>query len=85
MNPEEKRLLHIIQALEFVAIDLTLYLDTHPGDRRALAEYNDVSKRLHEAKMDYQRRFGPLTSSGGYHGLTSWSWIDDPWPWEISD
>ncbi len=85
MNPEQKRLLRIIQALEFTAIDLTLYLDTHPADERALAEYNEVSRRLQEAMMDYQRRYGALKSYGHSPPQTRWTWIDEPWPWEVSD
>lgn len=85
MTPEQKRLLHIIQALEFTAIDLTLYLDTHPDDKRALAEYNEVSRRLHEAMMDYQKRYGALMSYGHSPAQTSWTWLDEPWPWEVSD
>ena len=44
MNCDE--LMLRIQALEFTAVDLNLYLDTHPCDARALADYNQVVAAL---------------------------------------
>lgn len=83
MSCERVRLLHEIQAVEFAAVDLTLYLDTHPTDLRALMDYNDISLQLRELKQAYETRYGPLCAFGtSPGGVDRWHWIDDPWPWD---
>ncbi|MCL6489696.1 MAG: spore coat protein CotJB, partial [Alicyclobacillus mali] len=36
-----------LQAIDFVLVDLTLYLDTHPDDEQALAQFKQFQKRKH--------------------------------------
>ena len=38
----EKQLLTQIQAVSLIAIDLHLFLDTHPNDTKALQDYEKV-------------------------------------------
>ncbi|NPV70213.1 MAG: spore coat protein CotJB [Firmicutes bacterium] len=84
MNPERMEMLRRIQELEFTAIDLNLYLDTHPGDEKALCDYHEVTHALHMLHMEYDRRYGPLMAAGhGHDRQFPWRWIEDPWPWEI--
>lgn len=84
MTHERARLLYDIQALEFAAVDLNLYLDTHPTDERALLDYNEISRQLKELKTKYEDCFGPLTNFGNAPGgCDHWKWLDEPWPWEI--
>jgi len=70
-----------IQAYNFAACDLGLYLNTHPYDKRTLAIHADVAAKLKEAKAEFQSRFGPLTSADST-GAEAWQWNDDPWPWD---
>lgn len=81
--PEQMALLRRIQEIEFVAIDLNLYLDTHPDDQRALCDYNHASQQLQALMREYERCYGPLMPFG--HGVSQppWAWIEDPWPWDI--
>lgn len=75
-------LLRKIQEMEFVAIELQLFIDTHPHDQTAIADYNraiDILKRLMD---EYEVKYGSL-SMLGKHGTTEWGWVEDPWPWEI--
>ncbi len=83
MSRDQLALLEEIQALEFTAVDLNLFLDTHPGDERALADYNAVVQQLACLKETYVRNYGPLTNFGHDAAARSWSWICEPWPWEI--
>ena len=82
MNDRE-RMLRTIQELEFTAIDLQLFLDTHPENRRALADFINISRQLQEAKGQYERAYGPLIGFG--YGLEElecgYRWLDY-WPWE---
>lgn len=83
MDRARCKLLCKIQALEFFAIDLNLFLDTHPRSRRALADYNRTVADLQRLKEEYEERYGPLTNFGGSPNEgCRWLWIDEPWPWE---
>ncbi|NPV25847.1 MAG: spore coat protein CotJB [Firmicutes bacterium] len=83
MSQEQMKLLELIQALEFTALDLNLYLDTHPDDHQALLDFNVIVSQLNAAKRDYETRYGPLTNYGHSPSPRAWKWIDDPWPWEV--
>lgn len=72
-----------IQKLEFQAIDLNLFLDTHPGDKKALEEYNKTVSELAKSKKAYEAYYGPLTNFGYAESKCSWQWVQNPWPWEI--
>lgn len=78
MNRDE--LLKIITVLDFFAIDLHLYLNTHPTDREAIQKYNTVVKRAKELREQYEKQFGMLmpNTPSGY----PWQWIEEPWPWQ---
>lgn len=83
-NPQKYELLRRIQELEFVGVDLTLYLDTHPDDSRALEHYNRAAREAEALRRQYEQLYGPLLSYGLQPNTSNtWRWIDDPWPWEM--
>lgn len=84
MKPSQSSLLRRLQALEFTALELNLYLDTHPDDANALRDFNEISDELREAKKEYEARYGPLVNFGHSSSPGEWRWIEDPWPWEVS-
>ena len=57
-------LLKTISEYQFVAVELNLYLDTHPGDAAARSDYLYYSTRLKELIAAYELR--PL---GDCYGL----------------
>ncbi|QIB68578.1 spore coat protein CotJB [Aminipila butyrica] len=79
MNRDE--LMLRVQMLSFVLVDTNLYLDTHPEDRAALGFFNKYNALYENAKMEYEAKFGPLTPAGT-NDTNTWSWIDEPWPWQ---
>jgi spore coat protein JB len=81
-NSGRQKLLEQIKAIEFMTVDLNLYLDTHPNDRRALSEYNCYTRQLQALKNEYEMRYGPLTNFGYSISPYPWAWINEPWPWE---
>ncbi len=85
MPRERRELLRKIQELEFACIDLNLYLDTHPWDQRALAEFNAFASQLAMVKKQYESMYGPLSNFGQSFSQYPWQWIESPWPWEIED
>lgn len=80
---EQALMLLQIQELDFAAIDLNLYLDTHPNDKKALHDYNCLTQKLRVLRNEYQRIYGPLVNFGFAPSQYPWRWINDPWPWEI--
>ena len=39
-------LLEELQALDFVLVELNLYLDTHPGDYQSIEQYNKFTQNV---------------------------------------
>lgn len=80
-----QELMKKIKELEFAAVDLNLYLDTHPQCRQALADYNMITQDLMKHKKMYESKFGPLTNYGTSPSQYPWRWVDEPWPWESGE
>jgi len=79
---EQADLLTYIDALGFATIDLNLYLDNFPDDKKALELFNQY-RNLKEQYMDeYERKYGPLTLSSDSLNTFPWMWKNGPWPWE---
>ena len=79
-NAETKScMLKEIKDLQFAIIELALYLDTHPDDKKALCLHKKYCKELEDLKDKYQKAFGPLTIN---FPCNKWKWIAEPWPWE---
>lgn len=68
-----------IRELDFALVELGLYLDTHPDDRRALCLHNNYARQVKELKDKYQKVYGPLTMD---YPCNKWRWLEQPWPWE---
>ncbi len=83
ISPEQMALLRRIQETQFVAVDLNLYLDTHPDDQKALCDYNGASLQLQALIQEYEQCYGPLMHFGQGASRLPWAWIEDPWPWDI--
>ncbi|CUN16132.1 MAG: spore coat protein CotJB [Turicibacter sanguinis] len=80
MSREE--FLTALQAVHIMAVDLQLFLDTHPENKKALEDYRKVSRQYQELRKEYEQVFGPLTNFGYMTDFDQISWVNDPWPWE---
>lgn len=83
MPPEYYSQLEELQTVDFVIVELTLYLDTHPGDLDALQQYNAFVKKRKSLRKIFEREFGPLTSFGFSYSKSPWEWKEAPWPWQV--
>lgn len=72
-------MLNQIKALNFSIIEISLYLNTHPNDVRALNIHRRYCNELHNLKDKYQKMYGPLSI---YCPCNKWRWLEEPWPWE---
>lgn len=80
---DREKLLMVVQAYEFALVEIGLFLNTHPNDRTALAYFKQYRELKHKAVSDYTRMYGPITIDHMDNDLSTWRWIDNPWPWEI--
>ncbi|KYZ75837.1 spore coat protein CotJB [Anaerosporomusa subterranea] len=72
-----------IQEMQFVSIELQLYLDTHPCDQDALNDYRCAVEALHKYIMEYETEFGSLIALSPHYTGDNWDWAEGPWPWEM--
>lgn len=79
-SPSRESLLKQLMALDFMAVDLQLYLNTHPNDKNALMRYNSIVSQAHMLRHAYENLYGPLSSFRSFSKYP-WQWINDPWPW----
>ena len=75
-------LMRRIQEACFAAHECALYLDTHPGNRRALGMHAAYTKTANDLKAQYESNFGPLTVDSASRGNGSWRWVKGNWPWQ---
>ena len=74
-------LMRDVMAHDFAALDLQLFLDTHPCDKMAMQEYAKQTAKAKELTEEYEERFGPITAANADKEVP-WQWIKSPWTWE---
>lgn len=83
MNVNSRQaLLMTINKISFAINDATLYLDTHPCDQVALAFIKENIALRNDALRQFADNFGPLTIDSFSECDSSWTWINEPMPWE---
>ncbi|MBQ6570530.1 MAG: spore coat protein CotJB [Clostridia bacterium] len=80
MTPNTSPLALKVAQLQFAAHELRLYLDTHPGDKKAAELFEDYNRELRRAADEYREACAPLTA---FDPDTAAAWVKSPWPWEI--
>jgi spore coat protein JB len=78
---DKESLLKNIMMLDFMAVDLELFLNTHPEDSEALEMYNNVIANGDKCRCYYENVFGPLCSFRS-EGKNGWLWPEEIWPWQ---
>lgn len=70
-----------LQAYNFAAYDMLLYLDTHPDDKKAFEMFQSLVTKTRELIAEFEKAFGPLTAYGAA-AFDCFGWLASPWPWE---
>ena len=78
---EREILLKKISTYEFAALDLQIYLDTHPHDTAMIQKMNGFKEKLKPLVEEYEEKFGPLNQFSTAM-QDEFNWLDNPWPWE---
>ncbi|MGB4439244.1 MAG: spore coat protein CotJB [Sedimentibacter sp.] len=82
MSRQQHAMLSDIQKLQFVVLDLALFLDTHPNDPVAIYRHNAYATQLKKYREAYETQYGPMSIMTADMGDT-WRYINSPWPWEM--
>lgn len=80
---EYYQLMEQLQAVDFVLVELTLYLDTHNDDQEAINQFNHYARERKRIKKLFESQFGPLQQFGNSYSGYPWNWDDAPWPWQV--
>ncbi len=83
VDAEYYRQLEQIQAADFVLVELSLYLNTHPHDEDALNQFNQYSGYSRHLKRQFESSYGPLLQFGNSPAGKDWDWGKGPWPWQV--
>lgn len=82
MTMEQENMLHDIGVIDFVTVEMALYLDTHPMDREAMEYFNHYMRMKNQMTRDYAGKYGPLSLSVADNSSKEWKWALQPMPWE---
>ncbi len=74
-------LMQKIMETSFYLVDLNLYLDTHPDDSNAIANYDSIRNAYNRYVLEYAHHYGPITANQVTQD-NYWSWVATDWPWE---
>ena len=68
-----------LKCYRFAIIELGLYLDTHPDDKKAICLHKEYANKFKDLEDKYQKMYGPLSIM---YPCNKWRWLEQPWPWE---
>lgn len=83
LDAQYYELLEKLQALDFVLVELTLFLDTHPGDLASIQQFNQLTQERTQLANHFQQLYGPLQHFGRAYSKYPWEWKEAPWPWQV--
>ncbi len=78
---DREHLLRDIGMADFVLVELALYLDTHPRDRRAMEYFNHYNRIKTQMERDFSMKYFPLNLRLA-DSSKEWRWGEAPLPWE---
>ncbi len=78
-TPDCMKLMQTLYEVDFFITDLTLYLDTHPDDEKALAMLKECCKKKKACTEAFEECCYPLTPCGADCDC-EWEWLCGVWP-----
>ena len=74
-------LLKKLSSYAFAVHELKLFLDTHPTDKATIKKLEKYTKEYTELKEEFESKYGLISRKNDKPDF--WSWVNDPWPWEV--
>lgn len=72
-----------IAAIEFSMWELHLFLDTHSDCEEAIEKRRRLLAEREQLVAMYESHFGSYYGTAMNDNGDVWSWVDDPWPWDL--
>lgn len=82
MLNDKCELMRKIDCVSFAALELRLYLDTHPCCAEGLELFNSYVEKRRCLIDEYEEKFGPLIADNSKNCGDNWQWVCGSWPWE---
>ncbi|KKO52908.1 spore coat protein CotJB [Paenibacillus sp. DMB20] len=82
-DPRYYELLEQLQAIDFVLVELNLYLNTHPDDLKSIEQYNKLAQERMMLAKQFEELYGPLMNFGHAFSRHPFEWPKTPWPWQV--
>lgn len=79
---DRQKLLYEVSKIDFALKELNLYLDTHPYDQQAMANFRQYNTLKNKLVKDYTEKYGPLVLSCVDMDSREWKWAIQDWSWE---
>ena len=83
---EREAMMEKIYQIGFLLDDLTLYLDPHQTDEKAINLYHQKTNEYAQIRMQFAQKFYPLTRlcipDAMHQDETVFCWTEGPLPWE---
>ena len=79
---EREKLMCEVSKAQFAAVEVGLFLDTHPKNKKALEAMRIYTEKYKELKRRYEENFGMIDIYSPNNCADKWSWVENPWPWE---
>jgi len=78
------KMMYRLQELQFAALELILFLDTHPYDQHIQHQISQIENQITLLIPKVEKYYGPLTYDD-FARENPLRWIEEPWPWEIAN
>ncbi len=83
MISEKEKMKYDIGVIDFVIVEMNLYLNTHPTDKDAMDYLSHYVRMKNQMMREFAMKFGPLRLSDADGCMQNeWKWVTQPWPWE---
>ena len=79
---DKDKLQMMLDAISFAHLDISLYLTIYPEDRDMVELANQYRIQGETITKQYERLYGPLTTSSEATNSFPWNFNNGPWPWE---
>ena len=71
-------MLEQLQALDFVLVELNLFLDTHPNDLKSIEQFNKLTQERTVLAKQFQELYGPAQNFGRAYSKYPFEWAEGP-------
>ena len=80
---EREKLMCELNKYQFAAVEVGMFLDTHPCNKKALESMRVYTEKYKELKHRYEEKFGMIDIYSPNNCENKWPWVENPWPWEF--